>query len=72
MAYIADTTSVEDRAKGVGLMGAAIGPGMIFGPLLGNTASGWVTRPDWLPSCDGLPASLCPGEHGKCAGVIWS
>jgi DHA1 family multidrug resistance protein-like MFS transporter len=36
MAYIADTTSVEDRAKGVGLMGAAIGPGMIFGPLLGG------------------------------------
>ena len=36
MGYIADTTSVEDRAKGVGLMGAAMGTGMIFGPLLGG------------------------------------
>jgi DHA1 family multidrug resistance protein-like MFS transporter len=36
MAYIADTTSMEDRSKGVGLMGAAMGLGMIFGPMLGG------------------------------------
>lgn len=35
-AYIADTTSVEDRAKGMGLIGAAFGLGFIFGPALGG------------------------------------
>jgi len=36
MAYIADTTEAKDRAKGVGMMGAAMGVGMIFGPTLGG------------------------------------
>jgi DHA1 family multidrug resistance protein-like MFS transporter len=36
MAYIADTTSLENRSRGVGLMGAAMGLGMIFGPMLGG------------------------------------
>jgi MFS transporter, DHA1 family, multidrug resistance protein len=36
MAYIADTTEAKDRARGVGLMGAAMGAGMIFGPTLGG------------------------------------
>ncbi|MBL0060976.1 MAG: MFS transporter [bacterium] len=35
-AYIADTTSPEDRAKGMGLIGAAFGMGFIFGPALGG------------------------------------
>lgn len=36
MAYIADTTTVESRAGGLGLLGAAMGIGMIFGPVLGG------------------------------------
>jgi len=36
MAYIADITPLEERSKGVGLMGAAMGLGMIFGPMLGG------------------------------------
>lgn len=36
MAYVADTTTPENRSRGVGLMGAAMGLGMIFGPLLGG------------------------------------
>jgi DHA1 family multidrug resistance protein-like MFS transporter len=36
MAYIADTTDAQNRSKGVGLMGAAMGMGMIFGPTLGG------------------------------------
>jgi DHA1 family multidrug resistance protein-like MFS transporter len=36
MAYIADTTSTEQRSRGVGLMGAAMGLGMIFGPMMGG------------------------------------
>lgn len=35
-AYIADTTSREDRAKGMGLIGAAFGLGFILGPGIGG------------------------------------
>lgn len=35
-AYIADTTSDADRAKGMGLIGAAFGLGFIFGPAVGG------------------------------------
>ncbi|MBV8520050.1 MAG: MFS transporter [Acidobacteria bacterium] len=35
-AYIADSTPPEDRAKGMGLIGAAFGIGFIFGPPLGG------------------------------------
>ncbi len=41
MAYIADITPLEDRSKGVGLMGAAMGLGMIFGPMLGGLLTGF-------------------------------
>ena len=35
-AYIADVTPREDRAKGLGLVGAAFGLGFVFGPALGG------------------------------------
>jgi MFS family permease len=34
-AYIADITSREERAKGMGVIGAAFGMGFVFGPLIG-------------------------------------
>lgn len=37
-AYIADSTTLENRAKGMGLIGAAFGLGFTFGPLLGFLA----------------------------------
>ena len=36
MAYVADVTTEEDRGKGMGLMGAAMGLGFIFGPGIGG------------------------------------
>lgn len=36
MAVIADTTSAEERARGMGLLGAAFGLGAIFGPFIGG------------------------------------
>ncbi|HPH94464.1 MAG TPA: MFS transporter [Anaerolineaceae bacterium] len=36
MAYMVDITEEKDRSKGVGLMGAAMGVGMIFGPMVGG------------------------------------
>ena len=38
-AYIADRTSPEDRARGLGLIGAAFGLGLITGPALGGLLS---------------------------------
>jgi multidrug resistance protein len=38
-AYIADVTTPENRARGMGLVGAAFGLGFIFGPALGGILS---------------------------------
>lgn len=43
MAYIADITKGEERAASMGMMGAAMGAGMIFGPALG----GWLGHFDF-------------------------
>src|SRR5258708_15559585 len=40
-AYIADVTTKEHRAKGMGLIGAAFGLGFIFGPAIGGILSRW-------------------------------
>jgi DHA1 family tetracycline resistance protein-like MFS transporter len=40
-AYIADITTKEDRAKGMGMIGAAFGLGFIFGPAIGGILSKW-------------------------------
>lgn len=40
-AFIADTTSPENRAKGMGIVGAAFGLGFIFGPAVGGFLSQW-------------------------------
>src|SRR5690348_2587557 len=40
-AYIADITTTENRAKGMGMIGAAFGLGFIFGPAIGGILSRW-------------------------------
>src|ERR687889_1095698 len=40
-AYIADVTTEENRAKGMGLIGAAFGLGFIFGPAVGGGIFRW-------------------------------
>lgn len=40
-AYIADVTPPEERAKGMGMIGAAFGLGFIFGPAIGGFLSRW-------------------------------
>jgi DHA1 family tetracycline resistance protein-like MFS transporter len=40
-AYMADVTTPENRAKGMGLVGAAFGLGFIFGPAIGGFLSRW-------------------------------
>ncbi|HVO19981.1 MAG TPA: MFS transporter [Anaeromyxobacter sp.] len=40
-AYIADVTTPEGRARGMGIIGAAFGLGFVLGPFLGGVLSGW-------------------------------
>jgi len=46
-AYITDITDEKNRAKGLGLIGAAFGTGFIIGPAMGGTLSNWpyITSP---------------------------
>ncbi|UZJ78038.1 MFS transporter [Fictibacillus sp. KU28468] len=39
MAYVADITTPENRGKGMGILGAAVGLGFIFGPAIGGVFS---------------------------------
>src|SRR5438045_2726067 len=53
-AYIADTTTAENRAKGMGLIGAAFGMGFILGPPLSGVLS-------HVGAKHGMPGNLLPG-----------
>ncbi len=53
-AYIADTTTTEERAKGMGLIGAAFGMGFILGPPLSGILSA-------VGIHHGLHGNLLPG-----------
>jgi multidrug resistance protein len=53
-AVVADITGPEDRAKGMGLIGAAFGLGFILGPAIGGLAV--AVRP-WLPGVVAAAAS---------------
>ena len=60
-AIIADATPPEKRARGMGLVGAAFGIGMILGPVLGGLLVGPDPQhPDYhLPAFAAAAASLC-------------
>lgn len=48
-AYVADVTEGKDRARGMGLIGAAFGVGFSVGPLVGGQLSAWgYAAPIWL------------------------
>jgi MFS family permease len=53
-AYIADKTTAENRAKGMGIIGAAFGLGFILGPPLSGILSQLGTE-------HGIPGNLLPG-----------
>ncbi|MDQ0013868.1 DHA1 family tetracycline resistance protein-like MFS transporter [Variovorax boronicumulans] len=75
-AYIADVTPPEDRARSYGIVGAAFGMGLVFGPVLGGQLSHIDPRlPFWfaagltlLSFCYGwfvLPESLPPERRAR-------
>jgi DHA1 family tetracycline resistance protein-like MFS transporter len=50
-AYIADVTTPENRARGMGMVGAAFGLGFIFGPAIGGVLSRFGPEtPMWVAS----------------------
>jgi MFS transporter, DHA1 family, tetracycline resistance protein len=50
-AFIADVTTRETRARGMGMVGAAFGLGFIFGPAIGGFLSHWgYSAPAWFAS----------------------
>jgi DHA1 family tetracycline resistance protein-like MFS transporter len=85
-AYIADITSLQNRARGMALIGAAFGLGFTFGPLLGAAAlifSGSVETSPWPGFAAAilsaiacflaiflLPESLRPGSHHAGHAII--
>jgi MFS transporter, DHA1 family, tetracycline resistance protein len=80
-AYIADVTTPENRARGMGLIGAAFGLGFILGPALGGFLAGNdpttanLGTPAWVASGLSLVAlcgvlfllreSLTPAQRGR-------
>ncbi len=52
-AYVADTTAPEERAKYMGMMGAAIGIGFVVGPIIGGLLA--------LPTMPELPFLVAAG-----------
>jgi MFS family permease len=61
-AYIADSTTHEGRARGMGLIGAAFGLGFIFGPAIGGGLSPWGY---------GVPGFVAAGLSLAAAGAAW-
>lgn len=70
-AYAADVTAPEDRAKGMGIVGAAFGIGFVVGPFLGGELSKWghaapayfaaaLAALNWVFAYWRLPESLPP------------
>lgn len=49
-AAVSDTTSGKDRAKGMGIVGMAIGLGFVIGPAIGGLSSSWNLLETWQGS----------------------
>jgi DHA1 family tetracycline resistance protein-like MFS transporter len=64
-AYIADITTPENRAKGMGLVGAAFGLGFIFGPAIGGILTRYgPSTPMWCA------AALCFGNFAAAVFLL--
>ncbi len=61
-AYIADSTTIEHRARGMGMIGAAFGLGFIFGPAIGGGLSPWGY---------GIPGFVAAGLSLAAATAAW-
>ncbi|HET6845617.1 MAG TPA: MFS transporter, partial [Anaerolineales bacterium] len=58
-AYISDVTDAKDRARGLGMIGAAFGLGFIIGPAVGGILSQWGYHVPALVAAALAAANLC-------------
>ncbi len=70
-AYIADVTKPEERARGMGLIGAGIGFGFVLGPVIGGVLAGVNERFHLLPRVGALPAYAAAGLALLNAALAW-
>lgn len=81
LAYIGDTTTDEERGKGMGIMGAAMALGVMLGPGIGGWLAGdSLSRPFFIAAALSLlalllvllllPESLAVHDRGKSVGKI--
>ena len=68
-AVVADVTEEKDRSKGMGMVGAAIGVGFIFGPAIGGLSS-FVDLTTVLPSL--VPLGLNPFSMAAAIAFVLS
>ena len=84
-AYIADITTPENRAKGMGMIGAAFGLGFTLGPALGGILSRWgISVPFIFAGCMALanaillyftlPETVTPDHPARTSAAVgrWS
>jgi DHA1 family tetracycline resistance protein-like MFS transporter len=84
-AYIADITTPENRAKGMGMIGAAFGLGFTLGPALGGILSRWgISVPFIFAGCMALanaillyftlPETITPDHPARASAAVgrWS
>jgi DHA1 family tetracycline resistance protein-like MFS transporter len=58
-AYVSDVTTPENRAKGMGLLGAAFGIGFSIGPALGGILGHWsLSLPGWIAAALAAAAAI--------------
>ncbi len=62
MAYVADTTSEEERGGAMGVVGAAFGTGMVLGPIVGGFLAGYSLS---------TPFFIAAGLSMLALGLIW-
>ncbi len=83
MAYVGDTTTADERGKGMGILGAAMALGVMLGPGLGGWLAGdSLSRPFFIAAALSLlalllillllPESLAVQDRGKGGGKIGS
>ncbi|HVF54652.1 MAG TPA: MFS transporter [Pyrinomonadaceae bacterium] len=81
-AYIADVTTPENRAKGMGMFGAAFGLGFIFGPAIGGILGDWdISAPFYFAAALAvanavllyftLPETVTPGHPARTVRRGW-
>ncbi len=70
-AAVADMTGTKDRAKGMGMIGAAFGLGFILGPAIGAMLSGYDLSDAGLPGLNPFSAAAFAAVGLSIGNLVW-